>query len=306
MNNAKKWFDLSGMANTIVNHPDFVQLFLSLLSGSGPAGPSMCKALHDFLVRLQMRCDIVSSSSKLGNLLKTSLLKVVYQLVQPTGPITARLGPLDAQCKLLQTMLYLDFSNTDLSIAMSTLESTANLVHSYVLNMDKVKCISIGEKQNAMTSTFNDIFASVLGSDSNKQDRSVSYEDLLIMLLKLLGKLIQTPIPAASDETEAMETESPATSQTDESKAEQIHQDNMRTPQPLPCFADIVLQHQLTVIRLCRCLAACKAVFTNLSEPSTVGDAVFHLLALLAKKASKKELLMEPLLMFLSQAPQLS
>ncbi|KAJ8958619.1 hypothetical protein NQ318_016341 [Aromia moschata] len=238
MNSVKKWFDLSGMANTIVSHPDFVQLFLSLLSGSGP---------------------IFTGKVLLGNVLKTLLLKVVYQLVQPSGPICSRLGPLDAQCKLLQSMLYLDFSNTDLSIAMSTLESTASLVHSYVLNIDKIKCISIGEKQNAMTSTFSDIFASVLGSDSNKQDRSVTYEDLLILLLKLLGKLIQTPIPVLSDEGEAMETESPVTSQTDESKAEQIQQDPPRAPHTMPCFADIVLQHQLTVIRLCRCLAACKS-----------------------------------------------
>lgn len=46
-----------------------------------------------------------------------------------------------------------------------------------------------------MTSTFNDIFASVLRADSNKQDRSVTYEDLLILILKLLGKLVQTPLP---------------------------------------------------------------------------------------------------------------
>lgn len=75
-----------------------------------------------------MRCDIVSPSSKLGNQLKTVLLKVIYQLAQPSGPITSRLGPLDAQCKLLQSMLYLDFSNTDLSIAMSTLESTGKII----------------------------------------------------------------------------------------------------------------------------------------------------------------------------------
>lgn len=74
-----------------------------------------------------MRCDIVSSSSKLGNQLKTFLLKVVYQLAQPSGSIASRLGPLDAQGKLLQTMLYLDYTNTDLSIAMSTLESTGKL-----------------------------------------------------------------------------------------------------------------------------------------------------------------------------------
>lgn len=56
-----------------------------------------------------------------------------------------------------------------------------------------------------------------------------------------------------------METESPVTSQTDESKAEQIQQDSNRPPQQMPCFADIVLLNHLTVTRLCRCLAACKS-----------------------------------------------
>lgn len=58
-----------------------------------------------------------------------------------------------------------------------------------------------------------------------------------------------------------METESPATSQTDESKAEKIHQENSHNHQPVSqvCFADIVLQHHPTVIRLCRCLATCKS-----------------------------------------------
>ncbi|CAG9813689.1 unnamed protein product [Phaedon cochleariae] len=287
-----------------------------IFNGKILAGPSLCKALHDFLVRLQMRCDIVSPTSKLGNVLKTSLLKVIYQLAQPSGSIASRLGPLDAQCKLLQTMLYLDFVNTDLSIAMSTLESTAALVYSYVLNREKIKCVSIGEKQTGMTNTFSDIFASVLGSDSNKQDRPVSYEDLLILMLKLLGKLVQTPLP---DQQEAMDTESSATSQTDESKAEQILQENAQLPASVPCFADIVLQHHPTVIRLCRCLATCKSsslcmlanvsqktAFSNLSEPNTVGDAIFHLLALLARKASTKELLLHPLLVFLRQTPQLS
>lgn len=46
--------------------------------------------------------------------------------------------------------------------------------------------------------------------------------------------------------------------------------------------------------------------FSTLSEPNTVGDAIFHLLALLARKASNKDLLLRPLLMFLSQEPQLS
>lgn len=62
------------------------------------------------------------------------------------------------------------------------------------MNIDNIKCVTMGEKQYVLTNTFDDIFASVLGTDSNKQDRPVCYEDLLISLLKLLGKLVQTPI----------------------------------------------------------------------------------------------------------------
>lgn len=322
-NNGKKWFGLSGMANAIISHRDFVQMFLSLLSGSGlaftekaVAGPTLCKALHDFLVRLQVRCDIVSPSSKLGNLFKTLLLNVVYQLARPSGPISCRMGPLDAQCKLLQSIIYLDFANIDISIGMSTLESTASLLNMYFLNIDHIKCVTVGEKHCIMHDTFGDIFASVLGTDSNKQDRPVSYEDLLINLLKLLAKLVQTPMPP--EYPEAMDTESSVTSQTDECKAEQIQQENL-TSTSLPCFADTVLQHHPTVICLCRCLAACKSSslcmlpnlthkggFPIFNEPNTVGDAVFHILTLLAKKASRKELIMQPLLMFLSTTPQLS
>lgn len=37
-----------------------------------------------------------------------------------------------------------------------------------------------------------------------------------------------------------------------------------------------------------------------------MGDAIFQVLAALARKASQKELIIEPLLIFLSSAPQLS
>lgn len=71
-----------------------------------------------------MRCDVVSPSSQAGSLLKSLLLKIIYQLVQPSGPLNARQGPLDAQCKLLQTMVYLDYTNADLGIVISILECT--------------------------------------------------------------------------------------------------------------------------------------------------------------------------------------
>ncbi|RZB38740.1 baculoviral IAP repeat-containing protein 6 [Asbolus verrucosus] len=317
------WSDSHGMASCIVNHPDFVQIFMRLLSGSGLtfidkvlAGPSLCKALNDFLDRLLMRCYVESPRSKTGKLLKTLLLKIVYQLVQPSGPIALRQGPLDVQCKLLKSMLDVDYSNADATIAMSIFESTGVLVHSYFINVDKIKCINIGEKHNVPTTTFNEIFACVMGSDPIKMDLQVSTDVLFLRLLKFLGKLVQTQFRQSNDQPEAMDVEPLATSQTDESKAEQIQQDSIRNRGE--CFADVVLQHHVSIIRLCQSLAACKsssllmlanvsqkAAF-NLSEPSNVGDAVFHVLALLAKRASDKKLMLPPLLQFLSQAPQLS
>lgn len=87
----------------------------------------MCKALNHFLVRLEVRCDIVIPTSTLGISIKNLLLKVVYQLIQPSGSIPARQGPLDVQCKLINNMLRMNFAYTDLSIAMSIFESTGNL-----------------------------------------------------------------------------------------------------------------------------------------------------------------------------------
>lgn len=128
-------FGFYAMTSHLIEHPDFVQMLLRLLSGTGVvyldkglAGPSVCKALHELLVKLQMRCNVVNVNSQFGNKLKSLLLKVVYQLVQPNGPLALRQGPLDAQCKLLQLMLYLDFANTDLSMVMSILESTGKWI----------------------------------------------------------------------------------------------------------------------------------------------------------------------------------
>lgn len=164
------------------------------------AGPSLCRALNDFLDRLLMRCYVENPRSKTGKLLKTLLLKIVHQLVQPVGPIALRQGPLDVQCKLLKSMLDVDYSNADMTIAMSIFESTGVLVHSYFVNVDKIKCINIGEKHNVVTTTFNEIFACVMGSDPIKMDLQVSTDVLFLRLLKFLGKLVQTQFRQGNDQ----------------------------------------------------------------------------------------------------------
>ena len=78
-----------------------------------------------------MRCDVITPNSVLGNTLKELLLWVVYQLVQPGGALVARRGPLDAQCKLITSLLNLNFINTDLGTAMSISECVGELVSVY-------------------------------------------------------------------------------------------------------------------------------------------------------------------------------
>lgn len=119
---------------------------------------------------------------------------------------------------------------------------------------------------------------------------------------------------------EAMDTETVQTDQTDESKAERQQEANREiTNTRLPCLADTVLQHHPSIIRLCHTLAACSGSslamlvgcaqqigLTDLGEPTTVGDAVFQLLSVMTQKTSKPELILEPLVMFLRSATQLS
>lgn len=96
-------------------------------------GPSLCKSLHDFLVHMHIRCDVITPSSKAGSHLKSLLLKVVHQLVRPLGPLTSKQGPLDAQCKLLQSMLYLDYGNADLTVTMSIFEDISKFLFFIIL-----------------------------------------------------------------------------------------------------------------------------------------------------------------------------
>lgn len=77
-------------------------------------------------------CDVITTDSCLGNALKDLLLQVVYQLVQPSGPLISRKGPLDAQCKLVTSIVNLNYINTDLSTAMSISECIGVLVSTHV------------------------------------------------------------------------------------------------------------------------------------------------------------------------------
>uniref|UniRef100_A0A8D8V1I0 Dual E2 ubiquitin-conjugating enzyme/E3 ubiquitin-protein ligase BIRC6 n=1 Tax=Cacopsylla melanoneura TaxID=428564 RepID=A0A8D8V1I0_9HEMI len=307
---------LVGMARVIIDQPSFLPMMFTFMSSSQLksnqlAGPSVCLAFRQFLVRLQARCDILSFSTELntGTQLKEHLLSLLYMLVQNKGPLTSQAGPLDVQCEFVQHLLHLHFSAYHLPTAMSILESVGMLLYSYVTSLDTLKCLSVNEASvNNPLSCFHNAWSSLLSSapstnsstsssDSAKLLKLPSHQTLMLNLLRFATKLVQIPLD---------ERNGGGGDQTDESKAEQqLFQ--------TPCLADVVLRHNTSMEHLLTSLASSSSssfamilsssnnlLFTDNFEPSCVGDGVFQLLVTLTSKASTRSLALTPILEFLS------
>ncbi|XP_076667240.1 BIR repeat containing ubiquitin-conjugating enzyme isoform X2 [Andrena cerasifolii] len=337
---------LGGMAGCIVKDRNIGPMLLRLLSGSGlnvnamdkqyiMAGLTVCEALRDFLIRLEIRTGVYKPGSSLGNAWKDVLLWVVYQLVQPGGALSARRGPLDVQHKFITLLTYLKFTNTDLETAMSVTECVGVLVFTYVRGSGAgAQCGGTVDLANP-SGGFGGLFACVLGGDT-RQDRPASWDTLVVALIKLVCRLIQTPLANSclcrSDSTMRMdhsETMSDISgpqmkmniSQTDESKvAEQQSSSRMqqsRSSKPRTrCVANTVLQHEPTMMRLLGALghstgsslamllgdSAGAGTATELGDPASIPDATFQLLTTLTKKASNRTLVLNPLYQYLSSS----
>ncbi|EFN66625.1 Baculoviral IAP repeat-containing protein 6 [Camponotus floridanus] len=338
------------IASCIVKERNTGPMLLRLLSGNGlninmmdkqyiMAGPTVCQALHDFLIRLEMMCDVITTDSCLGNALKDLLLQVVYQLVQPSGPLISRKGPLDAQCKLVTSIVNLNYINTDLSTAMSISECIGVLVSTHVKESGVGAQCGGAVDSASQSSGFGGLFACVLGGDT-RQSRPASWDTLIVALIKLMCTLIQTPLPNAcqtdleeSTEMELSEANSwnsvnnatdsqmKANTWSTESKATE-QQNSFRLQQPqtnksyVPCLADTVLQHEPTMMRLLGTLghstgsslamllgeSTSAASTTELGDPASIPDATFQLLTTLTKKASDPTLVLKPLYHYLSSS----
>ncbi|XP_066597963.1 baculoviral IAP repeat-containing protein 6 isoform X2 [Prorops nasuta] len=342
---------LMGMTACIIEERNMGPMLLRLLSGSGlnintmdkqyvMAGPTLCQALQDFLVRLQIRCDVITTFNGSGNTLRELLLWVVYQLVQPGGALVARRGPLDAQCKLITSLsTTLNFTNTDLGTAMSISECVGVLVSTYVRGSGiGTQCGGAVESTN-QSGGFGGLYACVLGGDT-RQGRPASWEALVVALIKLVCRLVLTPLSNTrvvrfgnegsemdQAETSTQDNASDAQikiniSQTDESKAAEQQQTPFRLQQPapekpVPCVADTVLQHEPTMMRLLGALGqssgsslamlvgestAGTGTTTELGDSTSIPDATFQLLTTLAKRASDPTLVLKSLYQYLASS----
>lgn len=157
-------------------------------------GPTATRAFQELVVRLQLRC-----AEDNENHLKELLLKLVYTLAAERGAFHNGLGPLDAQCKLLDHMLEQAYDNIDINNAISVIESLSVLVHQHIICQEKVVCHSASENSVSARSCFGGLFASMLRAGDSRTMMGDSNRDLLMCsLLKLVNILVQIPLPGRS------------------------------------------------------------------------------------------------------------
>ncbi|XP_076283788.1 BIR repeat containing ubiquitin-conjugating enzyme isoform X2 [Lasioglossum baleicum] len=328
------------MTGCIIKDRNLGPMLLRLLSGSGlninamdkqyiMAGPIVCQALQEFLSRLRIRSD---SCLGLGSTFKELLLWVVYQLLQPGGALSARRGPLDAQYKFITFLTNLNFLRMHLDTAMNVIECVGVLVFTYVRGSGVgVQCGSIADLTKP-SGEFCGLFACVLGGDV-RQDRLASWDNLVVALIKLVWRLVQTPQGGAVADaakgglgTSSDINDSPITmnaSQTDESKVVE-QQSSSRSQQSPPnkstqsrgFVADAVLQHEPTMMRLLGALghstgsslamllakSTGTGTTTELDDMASIPEATFQLLTMLTKIASNRSLVLNPLYQYLSSS----
>ncbi|XP_044731226.1 baculoviral IAP repeat-containing protein 6 [Chrysoperla carnea] len=362
---------LNGFATHIIQDQRFYHMLLRFFSGHGIVlsdkrlcGPTICQTLHELLLRLQIRSDVVTPSSRLGNELKNILLKLLNEMIEPNiGSIAIQHGPLDAQLEFIQTLLHLDFKFSHLHLIENIIQNLGILVHNYMSKNDTVRVVSLAELgNNSQTHNFGNLFSSVLGTSSNKHGKPATYDQLIVSLLKLATKLIQIPLPSSSTENEEIketnipeeiytnssETQNTSTSrnssQTDESKVQEQQQHggtsssstSSSSSYKTPCVADTILslQNIPTMLRYYYTLNLCtdstlamlflgatsssttasssggagvgannatsSSGIADISEPTTIGDALFQFMSTISKKCTNSELLLKSLLEFLT------
>lgn len=314
------------MGVLIVNDPNFEKMLQKFYSSTDMssndnrcAGPTICKLINELFMWMELKSD-VNDVCYVKKKLKEILLRVVLQLVQPGGAISMQQGPMDAQSLLIQELISCQYEKADQNVGMSIIESVSHLVYNHITSHEKVHCQRLVETQ--MNNVFGSLFATVLGSEGSRQNKTVSGHSLLVCLLKLSSKIVRTALPQLSD---AMETNDLITSQnianesqTDETKAEQ-QQNQVEVPiVKVPCIADTVLQHYPTMFRLLGSLSQSTSTSFALlastisptgltdnnnpisSDPTSVADAVFQILMLLSYKGTQSILIVKPLYDFLN------
>ena len=108
------------------------------------------------------------------------------------GAFASSLGPLDAQCKLVEYLLEQTYDTVDVNNALSVIECVSVLAHEQLASPHKLQCPNTSESTVPSRSCFGGLFSSVLrGSDSTSLVGVASRDTLLVSLLQLVEVLLQ-------------------------------------------------------------------------------------------------------------------
>ena len=113
-------------------------------------------------------------------------------------------GPIDAQCRLLEDMMEMGIDRSsaiDVNVILSIVESTSLLVNRHILSQEHTSCHSTLESSVSARSCFSSLFSGVLrGTDAARRSPATGDADrdqLMCALLRLVSILVQRPLTAA-------------------------------------------------------------------------------------------------------------
>lgn len=106
-------------------------------------GPTICKLIRGLYSWIENKPNALGSK-QVHHKLKEILLRVLLQLIQPTGAIAMQQGPIDAQILLVKDLVGHLFTKKDLGIAMSIIESVCKFIQIVLVDNMLVneQCIS--------------------------------------------------------------------------------------------------------------------------------------------------------------------
>lgn len=201
-------------------------------------------------------------------------------------------------------------------------------MHNHNANTEKVFCLRTPES-SISNNMYGSLFATVLGAENSRFTPTPPEQMLLVSLLKLASRLIQTSLHRTNEDSEtapmAVDDEQMQTDEASQQFYNDVAGPSGSTGQSsatsafakVPCVADNVLQHHATMTRLMGALSQSSSsssamlmssvyplssIDANVSDPTTVEDAVFQILMLLGRRATKPEFIIKPLYEYLKSS----
>ena len=133
------------------------------------------------------------------------LIVFIFGLCFCSGAFHLCVGPIDAQCRLLEDIMEMGIDRSsaiDVNVILSIVESTSVLVNRHLLSQEHTSCHSTLESSVSARSCFSSLFSGVLrSSDAARRSAATGDADrdqLMCALLRLVSILVRRPLTSTT------------------------------------------------------------------------------------------------------------